>query len=402
MQSGKRYEFAMVAIMFFTWGSVFLDRMAQLYLAPYFAPALGLSVEQIGVLASGLALMWALSSYLLGTISDRVGRKPILIPMVFVFSALSWLSGFANNFWQMLFIRGGVGLAEGPCWSVLNAVVERSSAPERRGRNIGMVASAGALIGLGLAPVLTTQVAAHFGWRIAFFIAGIPGLIMGWLIWRFIREPMEAEDSVQAKRAADWRQLFRYRNIWLCALANIGLLTWITLQGVFAPLYITSILRKSGTEVGVLLGASGAGSFIFGLLMMFLSDKVGRKPIWLVAAFLSIFLTLAIWWRPLYSFPWILSGVVAVTNGSLVLSSLVMVLIPTESVPGMHAAGAIGFATLVGEIGGSVLAPAIAGALARAYGLQIPLFIAAGGMALTLLLGLFITETRAGKAKGLA
>jgi sugar phosphate permease len=59
MDSTKRYENTLVAILFFTWGTVFLDRMAQLYLSPYFAPEFRLSREQIGTLASVLAITWA-------------------------------------------------------------------------------------------------------------------------------------------------------------------------------------------------------------------------------------------------------------------------------------------------------------------------------------------------------
>ena len=60
---------------------------------------------------------------------------------------------------------------------------------ERRGRKVGSVVSASGLVGLAVAPILTTQVAAHFGWRGAFFIAGVPGLILGLVIWKFMREP---------------------------------------------------------------------------------------------------------------------------------------------------------------------------------------------------------------------
>jgi hypothetical protein len=51
----RRYENGLVAILFFTWGTVFLGRMSQLYLAPYFAPEFHLSHEQVGTGASVLA-----------------------------------------------------------------------------------------------------------------------------------------------------------------------------------------------------------------------------------------------------------------------------------------------------------------------------------------------------------
>jgi MFS family permease len=81
--SSRRYESSLVAMLFVTWGTVFLDRMAQLYLAPYIAPEFNLSHEQIGLLASVLAITWAISTLFFGALSDRVGRRPILIPAVF-------------------------------------------------------------------------------------------------------------------------------------------------------------------------------------------------------------------------------------------------------------------------------------------------------------------------------
>jgi MFS family permease len=176
-------------ILFFTWGTVFLDRMSQLYLAPYFAPEFHLSDQQIGFLASVVSITWALSALFFGALSDRFGRRPVLIPAVFIFSALSWLSGIAHSFEQLLVIRALMGVAEGPCWSVINAINEESSPPTRRGRNVGLVVSAAALVGLCAAPILTTQVASRLGWRWGFFVAGVPGILMGLLIWKFVKEP---------------------------------------------------------------------------------------------------------------------------------------------------------------------------------------------------------------------
>ena len=193
--ASKKYETRLVAIMFVTWGVVFLDRMAQLYLMPYIAADLKLGEAQIGELVSAVAITWAVSALVFGAVSDRMGRKVVLVPLTIAFSVLSGVSGLAQSFRQLLGARALMGVAEGPCWSVMNALVEESSQPERRGRNIGIVVSAAALIGLGVAPVLTTQIAAHIGWRAAFFVAGIPGLLLAGVIARYVREPRVAAPS---------------------------------------------------------------------------------------------------------------------------------------------------------------------------------------------------------------
>src|SRR6516225_7434343 len=139
MDKERRYENTLVAILFFTWGTVFLDRTSQHYLAPYFVPEFHLSTQQIGLLGSAVAVTWAISTLFFGALSDRIGRKPILVPVVFIFSLLSWVSGITHNFQQLLLVRALLGIAEGPAWSIMTALIEESSPPSRRGRNIGMV-----------------------------------------------------------------------------------------------------------------------------------------------------------------------------------------------------------------------------------------------------------------------
>jgi predicted MFS family arabinose efflux permease len=403
LESSKRYERTLVGILFFTWGTVFLDRMSQMYLAPYFAPEFHLTREQIGTLASVLAITWAASTFIFGALSDRIGRRPVLIPAVFAFSALSWMSGLAHSFHQLLFIRALMGIAEGPTWSIMTALIEESSPASRRGRNIGLVVSAAALVGLAAAPVLTTQVASRMGWRYAFFVAGVPGLLAGLLIWKFVQEPSangglnpgEASKREVAHRKPSLREyllILRYRNIWLCCIGATGFMSWLFALNVFAPLYITEVRHQPATTAGFLLGASGLGSFFLGFLLPSLSDRVGRKPILLLMAALSAVVPLTFLCPFLYLYPLLTAAIIFATNTGQGIASLVMVLIPTESVPAEFRATSIGLTTLVGEIMGATGAPILAGALAERHGLALPLWLAAGGSLLLFLSGIFLRE----------
>jgi predicted MFS family arabinose efflux permease len=393
MDATRRYENTLVAILFFTWGTVFLDRMSQLYLAPYFAPEFHLSREQIGTLASILAITWAASTFFFGALSDRVGRRPVLIPAVFAFSALSWISGLAHSYHQLLLIRALMGIAEGPTWSIMTALIEESSQVKRRGRNIGLVVSAAALVGLAVAPVLTTQVATHWGWRSAFFVAGIPGLLAGCLIWKYVREPALNGGAIHRKPSlSEYFSIFRYRNIWLCCLGASGFMSWLFALNVFAPLYITEVAHQLPTTAGFLLGASGLGSFFLGFLLPSLSDRLGRKPVLLLMAALSAVVPLAFLVPVLYVYPLLLAAIVFAANTGQGIASLVMVLVPTESVPPQFRATSIGLTTLVGEIMGATGAPLLAGTLSEKHGLGLTMWLAAGGSALLFLAALFLRE----------
>jgi|SRR5579862_851166 len=393
MGHSRRYENTLIGLLFFTWGTVFLDRMSQLYLAPYFAPEFRLSHEQIGTLASVLAISWAGSTFVFGALSDRVGRKPLLVPAVLAFSLLSWTSGLAHNFHQLLLIRALMGVAEGPTWSIMTALIEESSPPERRGRNIGLVVSAAALVGLAAAPVLTTQVAARWGWRSAFCVAGIPGLIMALLLWKFVREPQHETSAHEKPSLSEYVSILRYRNIWLCCLGATGFMSWLFAVNVFAPLYITEVAHEAPTNAGFLLGASGLGSFFLGFLLPSLSDRWGRKPVLLLMAATSTLVPLAFLAPWLYVYPYVLALIVFIANCGQGIASVVLVLVPTESVPARFRATSIGLVTLVGEVMGATAAPILAGGLAQRYGLGITLWLAAAGSALLFLVTLFLRET---------
>lgn len=396
-ESASRYERTVVAILFFTWGTVFLDRMSQLYLAPYFAPELHLSDAQVGFLASVVAASWAVSSLFFGAVSDRFGRRTVLIPGVLIFSALSWLSGLAHTFDELLIIRALMGVAEGPCWTVINAINEEMSAPSRRGRNVGIVVSAAALIGLFAAPILTTQVAAHLGWRWGFFVAGAPGLLMALLIWKFVREPRRASQAehtiVGAESAVSFASILKLPNIWLCCIGSAGFMGWLFLQNVFAPLYITGPVHQSGTTAGFLLGAAGLGSFFIGFIFPSLSDRIGRKPTLLISALLSAILPIALCVPGLYAHLWLLAAILFLTQGGQAMAALVIVLMPAESVPPQFIATAIGLTTLVGELLGGAFAPTLGGAMADKFGLATPLWMASACMILVVFAAVFLGET---------
>lgn len=105
-----------------------------------------------------------------------------MIPSLLLSAVLCAVCGLARNFPQLLLFRVLLGVAEGPAWPILNAMVKDSSSDATRGRNVGIVVSAAALVGLAAAPLLATQVASRLGWRWAFFAASVPALVAGLLV----------------------------------------------------------------------------------------------------------------------------------------------------------------------------------------------------------------------------
>jgi predicted MFS family arabinose efflux permease len=234
-------------------------------------------------------------------------------------------------------------------------------------------------VGLGLAPVLATQIAAHFGWRDAFFVAGIPGFVLGVLAMIFVKEPPKAvvgEILEEDLHVGNVRALLGNRNILLCCLGTSGFIAWLILQNAFAPLFITQVMGGSGTEEGFLLGAAGLGSFCVAFISPVAARRFGRRGALRLFAVLSFFLPIALLTPALYSTPWLLAAILFCTQGGQAITAFAMVLIPTASVPPRLAGSAIGLCNMVGEILGSTAAPIFAGAMIPAHGLGFPLEMA--------------------------
>ena len=285
------------------------------------------------------AVTWALSGLFFGAMSDRFGRRVILIPSVIIFSALSWLSGIAHSFEQLLLIRGLMGVAEGPCWAVINAINEESSSPSRRGRNVGLVVSAGALVGLFVAPI--SDDASGFAVRVAlgFLRNGPAGNPDG---FPHLEVRQRAGETVRWRRVSQhghaslkaFLSILRFRNVWLCALGAGS----DSSPGSFCKMCLLRfILQRLPTRrpqrPAFYWARQGLGSFFVGLIFPALSDRLGRKPTLLFVAAISTILPIALCIPWLYGHLWLLAAILFVTQGGQAIAAMVMVLVPAESVP---------------------------------------------------------------------
>jgi predicted MFS family arabinose efflux permease len=377
----RRYESGLMALLFIAWGTVFMDRMTLPFLSPYIKPALGLSDSQLGNLNAVLALGWAASTFTLGALSDRIGRKPVLVPALIIVAVLTALSGIAKDYESLLIVRGLLGLAEGPVWATMAALISESSSERTRGANVAVVLSGGTIVGLAIAPVLVTQIASIISWHAAFFVAGGPVLVVGVLVMLFVHEPRARQLHGQQPKPTlkDFKDLVRTPNLWLCAIAASAFMSWLYLFNAFGPLYMVEVRHLDPRMAGMVMGVSGAGGVVVGFLMVWLAGRIGRKPAALAMAAFSIAGPLMLLLPSLYSPHWLLAGLQFLTNCGVGMTTLVLVMAAAESVSPTTAAAAIGAVSMFGEIVGATAMPAVGGALASRYGLQAPLLLAAAG-----------------------
>jgi sugar phosphate permease len=377
--NSRRYELLLVTILFIAWGFVFLDRMALPFLSPYIKPDLKLTDAQIGNLNAVLALGWAASTFAFGALSDRIGRKPVLVPSLILVAILTAVSGMAHDYDSLLITRGLLGIAEGPIWATMAALISESSSEKHRGTNLAVVLSAATIIGLAIGPVLVTQIASNASWHYAFYIAGVPVFIVAVLIWVLVKDPSKLADAPQHPKPTleDFKQLLQNKNIWLCCIAASAFMGWLYLFNAFGPLYMTEVKAQDPRLAGLVMGLSGMGGVVQGFLMVWLAGKMGRKPVSLFMAATAIFTPALLLVDFLYQPIYLLAGLSFLTNCSVGITTLVLVVAAAESVPHNTAAAAIGFVSMFGEIAGATLMPALGGALAGRYGLQAPLLLGA-------------------------
>jgi MFS family permease len=394
------YEWKAVALLAVSFGLVGLDRMVLAPLFPFMMKDLRLTYQDLGNLVGILGVFWGLSAFLMGGLSDRLGRKRVLVPCIVLFSLLSWLSGVATGLVSLLAIRSVMGLAEGAVASSGVAVCTEASFPPRRGVNQGIFQCCFALLGSALAPIVATQMLTFTTWRNVFLLAGVPGLIVAILVALTIREP----DTIGKPKAggvqrARLRDSFKHRNVPLGMVGLLCAMTGVFVMGAMMPTYLVDYLKLTPTQMGFVASAIGFGGFLGQFSLPAASDLVGRKmavlsAFVLAAIFLWTFahtgaanltlLFVLLFGAALFNF-----GALAVIAGPLAAEAAPIGLI--SSVAGMI----IG----VGEVFGGGVAPSIAGAIAQNYGLQYILYFALAGQLAGLVIALFLRETAPGKVR---
>ncbi|ENY78683.1 MFS transporter [Pseudomonas sp. GD03817] len=401
------YENRLLFVLSLSFGFVFFDRNAMSFLAPFVAADLSLSNTQIGLLVSALSLTWALSGYLLGARSDRSGRrKPYLLVAVIVFSVCSFFSGLASTFFMLLAARLLMGVAEGPILPISQTLMAMNSTASRRGHNMGIMQNFGSnLLGSCIAPLLLVALASHYHWRLAFIVAGIPGLIAACMIWKYVREPREVviaqpttPSASQPVAAGSLLELLRYRNVWLSMLIACFYVAWMVLGWAFMPVYYMNERQFGSTEMGILMSVLGASATLCSFIVPALSDRLGRRLVVVVFSLIGALTPLAALY---FQGPfWMLCAVLFITWSASGVAPIFMATIPSETVPVHRIAACVGLVMGMGEVVGGVLSPVLGGWLADIHGLGAPLLLQAGCAIVVGVLGLGLIETAPLRAVG--
>ena len=394
------YQVMLAALLSINFGIVFFDRNASNFLMPFIQPDLHLNNTQVGVLAGALSLTWAIAAFGIGLVSDKTGsRKGLLVLATLAFSVCSFLTGIAASFAMMLGARLLMGVAEGGIMPISHSMIATEVEPRHRGLAMGVTQNFGSnLLGSFVAPVLLVAFAQHFGWRHAFFLAGAPGLLTALLMWRFLKEaPIDAAvmpaGAIQTgkSRSGSLREALAERNVVICAVMGVLLVSYLVLCWAFMPLYLTQVRQYDAQTMGWLMGTLGISATIGAFAISALSDRVGRRPLLIIMPLIAVILPLGAMYYE--GSVWGLAAIFFVGWGVNGIFPLFMGTVPSESVSPRHMATALGICMGTGEILGGVLAPSLAGTVADRVGLQAPLWMMLGVTVAGALLAFGLRET---------
>ncbi len=393
------YEWKVVLLLALGFGLVGLDRWILSSLWPTMIAELGFEPGTVGTLAGLTGITWGIFAIFSGRLADKIGHRKILITAIVLFSLMGGFTGMIQTLVMLIAIRAIMGAAEGSYTAPSFTAVAVASKPERRGLNQGLQQCGFALIGFALAPIIATQLLeAGFSWRIIFWIAAVPGFIVAAFLIKVLKEPQDTMGAAalgvaQAEhKDVSWFKVFSSSNIIVCMIMLMCAMSCVFVLGAMVPVYLQVVLELTPGQMGLVASAVGFGGFFGQFGWPGLSDKMGRKPVCTIG---FIGATICVFWFfqtgpsigalfvSLFLTAFFCLGNVALITGP----------ISTESAPTGLVAASIGIVVGTGEIFGGGVAPAIAGGVANSMGLPSIVWVPVIGVALGIVVSLFLKET---------
>jgi MFS family permease len=279
----------------------FVDRQILSILLKSIKADLGLTDVQLGLLSgTAFGLFYATLGIPIARLADRFSRKGVIAICLTIWSGMTALCGMAGGFASLLLFRVGVGIGEAGGSPPAHSMISDYFPPERRATALGIF-SLGVPIGIMVGFMAGGWLDQTLGWRTAFMVVGVPGVLLAVVVATTLREPPRGHSEGllsegEAPKAWEvirflWRlRAFRHVSLGSALYAFVGysVVTW-------APSFLARSHQMSQAEIGtwlaLIIGAGGgAGIYLGGVL----SDRWAgidiRGRVWLpsIAMFLGV------------------------------------------------------------------------------------------------------------------
>jgi predicted MFS family arabinose efflux permease len=288
----RRFVLVMLTIVY---AFNFIDRQILVILQEPIKADMGLSDAQLGLLSGfTFAVIYVTAGIPIAFWADRSNRRNIVALALTVWSGMTALSGLVQNYAQLLLARVGVGLGEAGGSPPAHSMISDYYPPHQRATALSFYSS-GIYVGILLGYAFGGVLAETLGWRSAFMVVGIPGVLFAALLLLTVREPLRGrwDRGSRADDKPSFRQtlavLRTRRSFWYVALGS-SLSAYVGYgNGNFFPSYLIRNHGMSVAEVGLVLslvaGSTGAiGTFAGGYIADRLAARDRRWYAWVPMA----------------------------------------------------------------------------------------------------------------------
>jgi MFS family permease len=317
------------------WGFDIFDGLLFNFVAPNAIPTLlGLEIGGPearaavpywnGILNSILLLGWAAGGVIFGPLSDRFGRKRVLMITMLLYALGTASCAFVTDMWQLIIFRIVASLGIGGEWAA-GASMVAETVPESRRVEAGALLYTAAPLGLFLATFVNHQIAGVWfaaspetSWRIVFLFGLVPAAV-AFAVRMFVREPERWQQVKEHRQRASMRDLFAPGALGITVrgtlMAVIALIAWWS-ANAFIPTVTTGLAQLTAQAQGFDRSATLAlveswkaqstlwfnlGGLAGTLITIPIAKQLGRKPmfaLYFALSALSIFVTFGLDWTP--------------------------------------------------------------------------------------------------------
>ncbi|WP_166296045.1 spinster family MFS transporter [Bradyrhizobium sp. 2S1] len=284
--AGRRYY--VLALLTIIYALNFLDRTIFNVLIEPIKKEFFLSDTTMGLLAGfGFVLFYSLLGIPIARMADRLNRRNIVACAFAFWSAMTYLCGLASSVTTLALARIGVGIGESAGTPASQSMIADLFDKNERPRALGIYAI-GTYLGVFLGYFIGGYVNQHYGWRMAFFTAGLPGIALAAVLWLTISEPARGAmaETFKAEPIGPTLRFLISQPSFVIVLIGFCLTTYTNYAtAVWIPPFLARIHHLTSAEIGTYAGTfkglSGmAGTLVGGLVVAQIGRRDDRWKLW--------------------------------------------------------------------------------------------------------------------------
>src|SRR5580704_19198899 len=195
----ESYKRTVLATLTIVYTLNFIDRTIIGIIGQPMKESLGITDNQLGLLGGlAFALLYTVLGVPIARLAERFSRVNIMTICITLWSAFTALCGAAPNFAVMLAMRVGVGIGEAGCSPPAHSLISDYYEPQRRASALSVYAF-GIPVGGMLGAIFGGLIAQYLNWRMAFFIVGLPGVLVAIALKLIVKEPPRGNADIEAR-----------------------------------------------------------------------------------------------------------------------------------------------------------------------------------------------------------